>query len=86
MILFVDTDIGKLIYNFHSFKISNVEFFQKSQFRASEMTNIADYADLMKLQNLSLHKILVSQSDILGIFNAFKCGIFFKNKDLGPLK
>ena len=55
MILFVDTDIGKLIYNFHSFKISNVEFFQKSQFRASEMTNIADFVDLMKLQKICVY-------------------------------
>ena len=42
--------------------LSNVEFCQKAKFKASEMTRVADF-DFLKLPNLILRKIWVSQSE-----------------------
>ena len=56
---------------------STLKFSQKSKFRTSKMTTFADF-DILKLPNLILGKIWLSQSEILGIFNTFKCGISWK--------
>ena len=53
--LAIQTDLGRLIYNFHSFKVlgflsfltlSKVGFSQKSKFRPSKRTKIADFDSL----------------------------------------
>ena len=57
------TDLGRLIYKFPFakkivlviFSLSNVEFSQKSKFRDSNMTKIAD-VDLQELRKLNLLK------------------------------
>jgi len=49
------------------------------------MTKIANF-DLLKLPNLILHKIRVSQSEKLGISNTSKGGIVSKNQNSGSPK
>ena len=60
-----------------------MEFSQKPEFKALKMIKIADF-DLLKLPNLILRKICVSQNKYLGIFNTFRGGISSKIQNSGP--
>ena len=79
----VNTDLGRIIYDFHFLNFANLQHYQMWNFLKNQNSGPPKWPKLQFFTSKNC-KIWFYVSEILAVFNAIKCGIFSKNQNSEP--